>query len=63
MNTLDILKKIVSIPSFVDEDNNERKLLDFIKKYLRENTSYKIIEQPVEDNRYNIIAYKKKNPQ
>ena len=63
MNTLDILKKIVSIPSFVDEDNNERKLLDFIKKYLRENTSYKIIEQPVEDNRYNIIAFKKKNPQ
>ena len=63
MNTLDILKKIVGIPSFVDEDNNERKLLDFIKKYLREKTSYKIIEQPVEDNRYNIIAYKKKNPQ
>lgn len=62
-DTLDILKKIVSIPSFVDKDNNERKLLDFIKKYLRKNTDYKIIEQPVEDNRYNIIAYKKKNPQ
>lgn len=63
MDTLDILKKIISIPSFVDEDNNERKLLDFIKNYLQENTGYKIIEQSVKDNRYNIIAYKKKNPQ
>lgn len=63
MNTINILKEIISIPSFVDKNNNERGLLDFIKKYLQENTSFKIIEQPVEDNRYNIIAYKKKNPQ
>lgn len=63
MNAVNILKEIISIPSFVDEDNNEKKLLDFIKKYLKDNTDYKIIEQPVEDNRYNIIAYKKKNPQ
>ncbi len=55
-NILNLTKKLVSIPSFVDENNNEIKVADFIFDYLQNNSNLKLIKEPVIDGRYNILA-------
>jgi acetylornithine deacetylase/succinyl-diaminopimelate desuccinylase-like protein len=55
-DTIDILKTIVSIPSYVDEQNNEEKLIDYIKEFVLDNApDLKIVDQPVEGKRRNLI--------
>lgn len=61
-NTLEILKEIISIPSYVDEKNNEEKLADYVVKFLKEKTKLNVVEQIVETGRRNIIAFSKPNP-
>ena len=36
MDTIHLLKKIISIPSYVDKKNNEKEIADFIRKNLPE---------------------------
>ncbi len=62
-NTINLLKRLISIPSFVDSSNNEGKLADFVKVTLSKNKRLKITEQIVERRRRNIIATDGNNPQ
>lgn len=61
-NTIDILKDIIFIPSYVDDTHNESELADYIINFFKTNTTYNIEEQVVEGKRRNLIALKKKNP-
>lgn len=54
--TIDILKDIIAIPSYVDENHNEKKVAEYIFAKLSQNKSLKIEKQTVEGERYNIIA-------
>ncbi len=57
MNILQLLKKLISIPSYVDEKNNEKEIGDFIYKYLKQSPfPFKVEKQKVEGKRFNIIA-------
>lgn len=60
--TLEILQQLVSIPSYVDGDHNERILLEYICNFLKTKTNYRFVKQKVEKNRFNIIAYNKPEP-
>lgn len=62
-NTLSLLKQLISIPSFVDENNNESELVKFVVTTLSQNKRLKISEQEVENGRKNIIALDGDNPQ
>ncbi|MDO8487879.1 MAG: M20/M25/M40 family metallo-hydrolase [bacterium] len=62
-NTINLLKKLISIPSYVDAQNNESKVADFVRSKLGENKRLKITEQIVEGNRRNIIALDGENPE
>ncbi len=59
MNTLTITKKLVSIPSYVNEECNEKEIGKFIYKYLQKNTGLIVKKDIVEKNRFNIVAYSK----
>ncbi len=56
MNLIDLTKKLINIPSFVDETNNESEVGDFIINYLQSFSFLKISKQEVEKKRFNIIA-------
>ncbi len=57
MNTIELTKKLISIPSYVDEKNNEKQLADFLWGYLKENLPWMRLEKQVlENDRYNIVA-------
>lgn len=62
-NTIDLLKQLIAIPSFVDKENDERAVIDFIKSKLSENKRLKIREQVVEGDRRNLIALDGDDPQ
>lgn len=59
MNTLALTKKLVSIPSYFNDDCNEKEIADFIYDYLKTNTNLFIKKDFVAQNRFNIIAYSK----
>ncbi|MBU0534870.1 MAG: M20/M25/M40 family metallo-hydrolase [Patescibacteria group bacterium] len=59
---LQTLKELINIPSYVSEDKDESKLVDYIYNFLSSNTNLKVERQNVENNRANIIAYKNKSP-
>ncbi len=61
-NTIELLKDIISIPSYPDKDIDERNIIDYIIKFFNENTSYKIEEQAVNGKRRNLIAMNKRDP-
>ena len=61
--TIDILKQLISIPSYVDSEHNENNLGIFIEDFLKRNTNLTIEKQIVEKNRFNIIAKGKDNPE
>lgn len=60
--TIDILKQLIAIPSYVDSDHNESELIDFIVTFLRRNPQLKIEEQLVEGKRRNLIVSDGSNP-
>lgn len=60
--TANILKKIIEIPSYVDEDHNEAELAQWIIQFFKKHTSYHIVEQQVSSTRKNIIVSLKNNP-
>lgn len=63
MNDIQLLKKLISIPSYVDDSTNENEIADFLLSYLTENLPWlKVETQQVEANRYNIIARNSDNP-
>jgi len=57
MNTLQLTKKLISIPSYVSEKNNEKEIGDFVYRYLKQIPFLvKVEKQKVEGKRFNIIA-------
>lgn len=60
--TIDILKEIIEIPSYVDGENNEKELIKYIVNFIKNNTKYKVVLQTVEGERKNILVYSAKNP-
>ncbi len=58
MDTIEILQKLISIPSWVDTETNEREIGEWIYEFLEKNSALKISKQPVENGRFNVIAQK-----
>lgn len=56
MQTLEILKKLVSIPSWVDKKTNEVKIGNWIVDFLSKNSKLRITRQPIGGGRFNIWA-------
>jgi len=56
INTLDILKELVSIPSWVDSKTNETKIGNWIVDFLARNSKLKITKQPIGSGRVNIVT-------
>jgi acetylornithine deacetylase/succinyl-diaminopimelate desuccinylase-like protein len=58
-DTLTLTKKLVSIPSYVGNDCNEKKIGEYIFEYLKDIKWLTVVTQKVETGRFNIIAYDK----
>lgn len=56
--TIEILQKLVSIPSWIDKNTDEREIGKWIYEFLKKNSNSKIIRQNVGGGRFNIIAIK-----
>jgi len=59
--TIEILKQLISIPSWVNQKTNEAKIGNWIMDFLKKNTKLKIIKQNIGKGRFNIIAQNSKN--
>lgn len=58
-----LLKKLISITSFVDKENNEKELGEYIFSYLKRYLPwFKISKQNLGNRRFNIIASDNKSP-
>lgn len=55
-NLINLTKKLISIPSWVDDKTNEAKIGDFIFDFLKSNSNLIVTKQTVTQNRFNIIA-------
>lgn len=62
MKTIQLLKDLIAIPSYVDGKVNEFEISQYIRGYFQ-NLKYVYEEQLVEGNRYNLIFGNAKNPQ
>ena len=62
LETKEILKDLIRIPSYVDKAHDERDMVVFIENFVKANTKYKYIVQDVEGLRKNILVYNKPNP-
>lgn len=56
MNSIELTKQLISIPSFLDEENNEVKVGEFIFNYLKQFKFLKVEKQMVANRRFNVIA-------
>ena len=61
-DTKEILKELIRIPSYVDENHNEQGVIAYIENFIKANTKYKYLIQEVEEERKNILVYNKPNP-
>ena len=55
--SIEIAKKLISIPSYLSDDTNEEKIGDYIYEQLNKLKYLKIEKQIVSKNRFNIIAH------
>ncbi|MFA5870969.1 MAG: M20/M25/M40 family metallo-hydrolase [Candidatus Paceibacterota bacterium] len=53
---IELLEKLISLPSFVDKKNNEKEVADFIFEYLKKFNFLKVTRQKISKDRSNIIA-------
>lgn len=53
---LELTKKLISIPSWVDEQTNEVKIGEYIFEYLKNNSKLSVEKEIVVDGRFNILA-------
>ena len=54
--TIEILKQLISIPSWVDEKTNEARIGNWIVDFLVKNSKLKVTKQNIGNGRFNIIA-------
>lgn len=62
METIEITKELIKIPSFVDSKNNESKLGQWIYEYLKTNSTLKIEKEFLDETRFNVIASNDPHP-
>ena len=62
MNQIEILKKMVGIPSYLDKETNEIVLGHFVFELLSGISGLEVERQFVEGDRFNIYAYTSKTP-
>lgn len=63
-NVIELTKKLISIPSYVDKQNDEKQIGKFLYNYLKNNLKWlKVYKQKVTNTRINIIATKNSDPQ
>jgi len=55
-NLIEITKKLISIPSWVDDKNDESKVGNYIFEFLTSNSKLRVTKQIITKNRFNIIA-------
>ena len=60
--TIKTLKELINIPSYVLDDHNEEKLVDYIYNFLSKFTNLTVEKQTVEGKRANILAFTNKSP-
>jgi len=58
IETIEMLKRLIEIPSWVGEGQNESQIGEYIFSSLKDNTNLKIEKQRVEGDRFNVIAWK-----
>src|SRR3989344_4438464 len=61
--TIEILKKLISTPSFVNKTNDEREIGQWIYDFLKKNSELKVSKQFCVKDRFNIIASNSLNPE
>lgn len=59
MEILSLIKKLISIPSYVDKVVNEIKIAQFIYDYLKQHADLSVKKNQVENGRFNVVAYSK----
>jgi len=57
MELTELTRKLISIPSYVNENTNERQIGEFIAGYLRSLKWLTVETPPVEGGRFNVIAH------
>lgn len=56
MNTIDLAKKLISIPSYLGSGCDEKKIGQFVFEYLKQFPWLRVTKQQVSNGRFNIIA-------
>lgn len=56
INEQELLKKLVSIPSYFDKNQNEKEIGNFVFDYLKQFPFLKVFKQNFSKNRFNIVA-------
>lgn len=62
MNTVDLTKKLISIPSYVDDSTNEQEIAEYVYQYLSNIPWLITTKQNVKNDRFNVIAYSSPYP-
>jgi len=62
MNLIKLTQKLISIPSFIDKQTNEKEIGEFIYKYLKNISYLQVEKQEIENGRFNIIAKDSDDP-
>ena len=62
LQTIDILRDLIKIPSFVDGTHSEKGVIEYVENFIKTNTKYKYVVQDIEGDRKNILVYNKPNP-
>lgn len=55
MNTIELTKKLISIPSYLGTNSNEVRIANFLRGYCKKFSWMEIITQPVKNGRFNLI--------
>lgn len=55
MNTIELTKQLISIPSYLGTNSNEIRIANFLKGYCKKFSWMEIITQPVKNGRFNLI--------
>ncbi len=57
MDLIELTRQLIAIPSYVDERGDEHHIGNFVFEYLQSLGGFYVEKQPVEGNRFNVIAH------
>lgn len=59
---IQLTQQLVAIPSWVGKGCDEQTIGEFIYRWLKENTQLTVVKQPVQNGRFNVIAFDNSPP-